>query len=109
MALHEIRRPADLRGLTYEELDDLCGEIRDFVVQAVSVTGSILARTAMFAGHAHVTARLCSDVELLCGSESGVLLLGTGGAEERFLDHVLRLVLIADDLQRHRLLRGAVP
>jgi len=42
MALHEIRRPADLRGLDYEELDELCGEIRDFVVQAVAETGGHL-------------------------------------------------------------------
>src|ERR1700709_2576645 len=42
MALHEIRRPDDLRGLSYEELDELCGEIRDFVVQAVAETGGHL-------------------------------------------------------------------
>ena len=36
MSLHEIRRPADLRTLSYDELDDLAGEIRDFVVQAVA-------------------------------------------------------------------------
>src|SRR3954467_8298234 len=42
MPLHEIRRPADLRGLTYPELDELAGEIRDFVVQAVAETGGHL-------------------------------------------------------------------
>ncbi|MEO5901182.1 MAG: 1-deoxy-D-xylulose-5-phosphate synthase N-terminal domain-containing protein, partial [Ilumatobacteraceae bacterium] len=42
MALHEIRRPADLRKLDYEQLDELCGEIRDFVVQAVAETGGHL-------------------------------------------------------------------
>jgi 1-deoxy-D-xylulose-5-phosphate synthase len=36
MALHEIRQPADLRELTYPELDELAGEIRDFIVQAVA-------------------------------------------------------------------------
>jgi 1-deoxy-D-xylulose-5-phosphate synthase len=36
VALPEIRGPADLRDLSYEELDELCGEIRDFVVQAVA-------------------------------------------------------------------------
>jgi len=36
VALPEIREPADLRGLEYPELYDLCGEIRDFVVHAVA-------------------------------------------------------------------------
>ena len=36
MALHDIRQPADLRELSYPELDDLAGEIRDFIVQAVA-------------------------------------------------------------------------
>src|SRR5450432_4678128 len=36
MSLHEIRQPADLRVLSYSELDGLAGEIRDFVVQAVA-------------------------------------------------------------------------
>jgi 1-deoxy-D-xylulose-5-phosphate synthase len=42
MALHDIDQPADLRALTYPELDDLAGEIRDFVVQAVAETGGHL-------------------------------------------------------------------
>ena len=42
MPLHEIRRPADLRVLSYPELDELAGEIRDFVVQAVAETGGHL-------------------------------------------------------------------
>jgi 1-deoxy-D-xylulose-5-phosphate synthase len=36
MSLSRLREPADLRGLSYEELADLAGEIRDFVVQAVA-------------------------------------------------------------------------
>ena len=36
MALNEIRQPADLRELSYPELDELAGEIRDFIVQAVA-------------------------------------------------------------------------
>ena len=36
MALHEIRQPADLRQLNYPQLDDLAGEIRDFIVHAVA-------------------------------------------------------------------------
>ena len=32
MSLHEIREPADLQALSYAELDDLAGEIRDFIV-----------------------------------------------------------------------------
>ena len=42
MSLHEIRQPADLRALSYVELDELAGEIRDFVVQAVAETGGHL-------------------------------------------------------------------
>ncbi len=36
MSLSRLRDPADLRGLSYAELDDLAGEIRDFVVQSVA-------------------------------------------------------------------------
>ncbi len=36
MALQQIRQPADLRELSYPELADLAGEIRDFIVQAVA-------------------------------------------------------------------------
>jgi len=36
MTLESIRQPADLRNLSYAELDDLAGEIRDFVVNAVA-------------------------------------------------------------------------
>src|SRR5258705_8735140 len=36
MSLHEIREPADLQALSYAELYDLAGEIRDFVVHAVA-------------------------------------------------------------------------
>ncbi len=36
MSLSQIRQPADLRALSYPELDDLAGEIRDFIVQAVA-------------------------------------------------------------------------
>ncbi len=42
MSLNEIRRPADLRGLSYADLEDLAGEIRDFIVQAVAETGGHL-------------------------------------------------------------------
>src|SRR6476659_4202968 len=36
MALSQIREPADLRAMSFPELDDLAGEIRDFIVQAVA-------------------------------------------------------------------------
>jgi 1-deoxy-D-xylulose-5-phosphate synthase len=36
MVLQQIHEPADLRGLNHAELDELAGEIRDFVVQAVA-------------------------------------------------------------------------
>jgi 1-deoxy-D-xylulose-5-phosphate synthase len=42
MALSDIHEPADLRQLTYPQLDELAGEIRDFVVQAVAETGGHL-------------------------------------------------------------------
>src|SRR5215203_5401735 len=38
--LESITGPADLRGLSYEELDELAAEIRDFIVQAVAVAPS---------------------------------------------------------------------
>ena len=40
--LESIGGPDDLRRLSYAELDELAEEIRDFVVQAVSVTGGHL-------------------------------------------------------------------
>ncbi len=42
MALESIRQPSDLRTLSYPELDELAGEIRDFVVRAVADTGGHL-------------------------------------------------------------------
>ena len=36
MTLPDIREPADLRAMSYPALEDLAGEIRDFIVQAVS-------------------------------------------------------------------------
>jgi 1-deoxy-D-xylulose-5-phosphate synthase len=42
MYLERVSEPADLRGLSYDELRELAGEIRDFVVSAVSETGGHL-------------------------------------------------------------------
>jgi 1-deoxy-D-xylulose-5-phosphate synthase len=42
MILETIKQPADLRRLSYTELDDLAGEIRDFIVQTVSETAGHL-------------------------------------------------------------------
>jgi 1-deoxy-D-xylulose-5-phosphate synthase len=42
MYLERIGQPRDLRDLSYAQLDDLAGEIRDFVVAAVSDTGGHL-------------------------------------------------------------------
>src|SRR5215208_6954521 len=36
MFLERVNEPADLRGLSYAELDALAGEIRDLIVEAVS-------------------------------------------------------------------------
>ena len=42
MWLDRIREPADLRDLSYADLEDLAGEIRDFIVAAVAETGGHL-------------------------------------------------------------------
>jgi 1-deoxy-D-xylulose-5-phosphate synthase len=42
MWLERIREPADLRDLSYENLQELAGEIRDFIVAAVAETGGHL-------------------------------------------------------------------
>ncbi|MEY2475584.1 MAG: 1-deoxy-D-xylulose-5-phosphate synthase [Actinomycetota bacterium] len=42
MLLERITSPADLRSLSYEQLDELAAEIRDFIVRAVAVTGGHL-------------------------------------------------------------------
>ena len=42
MILERISRPEDLRGLSPEEIERLCQEIRDFLVDAVSRTGGHL-------------------------------------------------------------------
>ncbi len=42
MLLDNIESPADLKRLTEEELETLAGEIRDFIVKSVSVTGGHL-------------------------------------------------------------------
>ncbi len=42
MFLERVNQPSDLRGMTYDEIDVLAGEIRDFVVAAVSETGGHL-------------------------------------------------------------------
>ncbi|CAN5580910.1 1-deoxy-D-xylulose-5-phosphate synthase [soil metagenome] len=42
MLLDRIARPADLRPLSYPQLDTLAREIRDFIIQAVSITGGHL-------------------------------------------------------------------
>ncbi len=42
MYLERVNEPGDLRDLSYDEIDALAGEIRDFVVAAVSETGGHL-------------------------------------------------------------------
>jgi 1-deoxy-D-xylulose-5-phosphate synthase len=42
MALADIRQPSDLRTLSHSQLDELSGEIRDFIVAAVAETGGHL-------------------------------------------------------------------
>ena len=42
MILPSIDSPADLRGLSYDELNELSCEIRDFIIQTVTATGGHL-------------------------------------------------------------------
>ena len=42
MTIESIREPADLRRLSYNEVDELAGEIRDFIVQAVATNSGHL-------------------------------------------------------------------
>ena len=42
MTIESIREPADLRRLSYLEVDELAGEIRDFIVQAVATNSGHL-------------------------------------------------------------------
>ncbi len=42
MLLDSIGAPADLRTLSYDELEELAGELRDFIVQSVAETGGHL-------------------------------------------------------------------
>jgi 1-deoxy-D-xylulose-5-phosphate synthase len=42
MILQSIETPADVKGLSYEELDELCSEIRGFIVDTVTTTGGHL-------------------------------------------------------------------
>ena len=42
MLLSDIRHPSDLRGLSRAELDALCEEIREFIVEKVSASGGHL-------------------------------------------------------------------
>ena len=41
--LETITTPADLRELSDEQLDIVCGEIRDFILEKVSKTGGHLS------------------------------------------------------------------
>ncbi|MCP3934071.1 MAG: 1-deoxy-D-xylulose-5-phosphate synthase [Actinomycetia bacterium] len=42
MIIDKIQSPADLRALDHEQIDELCDEIRDHIIQAVSKTGGHL-------------------------------------------------------------------
>ena len=42
MTIESIKEPADLRRLSYLELEELAGEIRDFIVQAVATNSGHL-------------------------------------------------------------------
>ena len=41
--LEKINSPADLKPLSYSELDALCAEIREFLIDTISETGGHLA------------------------------------------------------------------
>src|ERR1700691_5504750 len=42
LLLDDIHAPADLRSLSYEQLDQLSAEIRSFIVETVTTTGGHL-------------------------------------------------------------------
>src|SRR5262249_39719935 len=42
MLLESIEHPSDLRGLSYEQLDELAAEIRDRIIRAVRTNGGHL-------------------------------------------------------------------
>lgn len=42
MLLDDINEPSDLRRLTFDQLDELAGELRDLIVQTVTTTGGHL-------------------------------------------------------------------
>src|SRR3982751_2560851 len=42
MLIERVHSPADLKKLSYAEVNDLAAEIRQFIVEAVSVTGGHL-------------------------------------------------------------------
>ena len=42
MILPSIETPDDLQGLSYKELNQLSGEIRDFIISTVKTTGGHL-------------------------------------------------------------------
>lgn len=43
MLLSQIRRPSDLRHLTPEQLEELCAEVRNFLIENISRTGGHLS------------------------------------------------------------------
>src|SRR5580700_5078452 len=43
MILDRVNGPGDLRGMTYEELDELAGEAREFLLNTVARTGGHLS------------------------------------------------------------------
>ena len=99
MHLDSIRDPADLRTLTYPELHELAGEIRDFIVHAVAansghlgsnlgaveltlaaIKAGVVAHTFMELPRASGPARITAFVTiafilLLCGGVVGDLLM----------------------------------
>ena len=60
MKLADLRQPSDLRALTYPQLDELAGEIRDFIVQAVELIAQFIGvdHGAVLDDDAHVDSSL---------------------------------------------------
>jgi 1-deoxy-D-xylulose-5-phosphate synthase len=69
--LEQISSPADLRGLSTEELEILSGEIRDFLIQKVSRTGGHL-------GPNLGVVELTLAIHIACESPRDVVIFDTG-------------------------------
>ena len=43
MNLYDIKEPCDIKSCSFEELNELAGDIREFLIQSISKTGGHLS------------------------------------------------------------------